>query len=161
MQYLLMISGDEVRLYFIMAICAHALDHASRIRAAVDEISQHDEHVPSRRPPRDIRFDLRQQPIQQVQPPMDVADRIGSIPLRGSRRFSFLAAPAKHLSVLTPSFGLKLPNRLQISFNYQPFVEAAFDHFSTGHAHRDPLTIVHLPDGLHGLRKGFMIANLA
>ena len=92
-EHFLMIAGQEIGLDRVMTVGPHPLDHAVRVRPAVDQIAEHHQQIAARRPTLDILFDLPEQLIEQVEPPVDVAHRIGPIAFRSPRRTVLPVAP--------------------------------------------------------------------
>lgn len=80
-----MIATEEDRLGINRIVRAQPLDDLGGRRSAVDQVAKKYDEVARWTPPRNVAFNLAEQLFQQVEPAMDVADRIDPVPGRNAR----------------------------------------------------------------------------
>ncbi len=80
-----MVAADEHRPHAMRAVGAKPLDDLGRSGTAVDEIAEKDNDIVGPIPALDVGLDPRQRIVDQIQPAMNVADRIDAIARRHAR----------------------------------------------------------------------------
>lgn len=80
-----MVAGKAARVWASCAQGADPLDNAGRIRPAIDQIAEEDEPGGGGATRSVVRSDLFQQPIEKIEPAMNIADGIDAAPLGQSR----------------------------------------------------------------------------
>ena len=66
-------------------IGAKPLDHLRRTWTAIDQIADEHQQGLARRPAFELRVDLLQKRVEQVEPAVDIADDIGAVAARAGR----------------------------------------------------------------------------
>src|SRR6187399_922107 len=80
-----MIAGEEIGLQPAVTVGAKPFDHAPGVRSAVDQVAQEDQQRLASGTALSVLFNHREDLVEQIEPAMDIADRIGPKTTRSAR----------------------------------------------------------------------------